>query len=80
MNDQFKMKLKHDTGADTCVVNTDDLQDFRFHVDIKEDNSLLEGYGAGTIKNIGATSLKVAFRDNQSIQNLMLCMHLENHQ
>ena len=53
LNDQFKMKLKVDTGADICVVKTDDLQDFPFHADIKEDNSLLEG----------ATSLKVAFRD-----------------
>ena len=53
------MKLKVDTGA----VNTHDLQDFSFPVDIKEDNSLLEGYGPGTIKNIGATSLKVTFRD-----------------
>ena len=57
------MKLKVDTGADICAVNTDDLQDFPFPVVIKEDNSLLEGYGPGTIKNIGATSLKVAFRD-----------------
>ena len=57
LNDQSKIKLKVDTGADICAVN------FPFHVDIKEDNSLLEGYGPGAIKNIGATSLKVAFRD-----------------
>ena len=63
LNDQFKMKLKVDTGADICAVNTDDLQGFPFPVDIKKDNSLLEGYGPGTIKNIGATSLKVSFRD-----------------
>ena len=57
LNDHFKMKLKVDT-ADICAVNTDDLQDFPFPVDIKEDNSLLEGYGPGTIKNIGATNPK----------------------
>ena len=57
------MKLKVDMGVDICAVNTDDLQDFPFPVDNKEDNSLLEGYGPGTIKNTGATSLKVAFRD-----------------
>ena len=34
-----------------------------FPVDIKKDNSLLEGYGLGTIKNIGVTNLKVTFRD-----------------
>ena len=57
------MKLKVDTGADICALNTDDPQDFPFPVDIKKDNSLLEGYGPGTIKNIGATNLKVTFRD-----------------
>ena len=31
-------------------------------MDIKKDNSLLEGYGPGTIKNIGVTDLKVTFR------------------
>ena len=50
LNDQFKMKLRVDTGADICAMNTDDLQDFPFSVDIKEDNSLLEGCGPGTIK------------------------------
>ena len=57
------MKLNINTGADICAVNTDDLQDFPFPVDIKEDNSLLEGYSPGTIKNIGTTSLKVVLRD-----------------
>ena len=62
LNDLFKMKLEA-TGTDTCAVNTDDLQDFPFPMDIKEDNSLLEGYGPGSLKNIGATSLKVPVRD-----------------
>ena len=55
--------MKVDTGANICAVNKDDLQDFPFAVDIREDNGLLEVYGLGTIKNIGATSLKVALRD-----------------
>ena len=63
LNDQHKMKLKIDTGADICAINTDDLQDFPFPIDIKQDNSLLEGYGPGTIKNIGVTNLKLTFRD-----------------
>ena len=64
LNNQYKRKFKIDTGADICAVNTDDLQDFPFPVDIKKDNSLLEGYGPGTIKNIGVIDLKVTFRDN----------------
>ena len=39
LNDQFKMKLKVDTGTDICSVKTDDLQDFPFPVDIKGDKS-----------------------------------------
>ena len=57
------MKLKVDTGADIYAVNIDDLQDFPFPVDIKKDDCILKGYGPGTIKNIGATDLKVTFRD-----------------
>ena len=63
LNNQYQMELKGDTGADICVVNTDDLQDIPFPVDIKKDDSLLEGYGPGSIKNIGVTDLKVTFRD-----------------
>ena len=63
LNDQHKMKLKVDTGADICAVNIDDLQDFPFSIDIKKDDSILQGYGPGTIKNIGAADLKVTFRD-----------------
>ena len=63
LNDQHKMKLKVDTGADICAVNIDDLQDFPFPIDIKKDDSILQGYGPGTIKNIGAADFKVTFRD-----------------
>ena len=74
LNDQYKRKLKIDTGADICAVNTDDLQDFPFPVDIKKDNSPLEGYGPGTIKNIGVTNLKVTFRD-KSINTTFNIVH-----
>ena len=66
LNDQHKMKLKVHTGADICPVNIDDLQDFPFPVNIKKDDSIVKGYGPGTIKNIGVTDLKVRFR-NKSI-------------
>ena len=47
-------------------MNIDDLQDFPIPVNIKKDDSILKGYGPGTIKNIGVTDLKVTFR-NKSI-------------
>ena len=74
LNDQYKRKFKIDAGADICAVNTDDLQDFPFPVDITKDNSLLEGYGPGTIKNIGVTNLKVTFRD-KSINTTFNIVH-----
>ena len=63
LNDQHKMKLKADTGADILAVNIDDLQDFPFPIDIKKDDRILQGHGPGTIKNIGAADFKVTFRD-----------------
>ena len=65
LNDQHKMKLKVDTGADICAVSINDLQDFPFPVNIKKD-SILKGYSLGTIKNISVTDLNVTFR-NKSI-------------
>ena len=80
LNDQFQMKLKVHTGADICAVNTDDLQDFPFPVDFKEDDSLLEGYGPGTIKNFGVTSLKITFRDRSINTKFNVVYAPENHQ
>ena len=60
------MKLKVDTGADICAVSIDGLQDFPFPVNIKKDDSILKGYGPGTLKDIGVADLKVTFR-NKSI-------------
>ena len=48
------------------ALNIDDLQDFPFPVNIKKVDSILKGYGPGTLKNIGVTDLKVTFR-NKSI-------------
>ena len=56
----------NNTGAEICTVNIDDFQYLIFQVKIKKDNRILKGYGAGTIKNIGLTDLKVTFR-NKSI-------------
>ena len=51
--------MKVDTGADACVITTDDLQELPFPVTIKQSNSILKAYGGGLIQNLGVTTLKV---------------------
>ena len=49
----------------TYVLSTQMIyKTFHFQWTSKKDNSLLEGYGPGTIKNIGIIDPKVTFRDN----------------
>ena len=63
LNDSFKMKFKVDTGADTCVITTDDLQLLPFKWDLVPDSNILTGYGGTRIKNYGTVKLKVRFKD-----------------
>ena len=60
------MSIKVDTGADTCILTTDDLQILPFLPDIKPTNKVLRGYGGSVIDTIGATSLTLAY-GNKSI-------------
>ena len=71
LNDQHKMKLKVDTGADICTVNIDDLQDFPFPIDIKKDDCILKGYGPGIIKTLVLQTWKLHSGTNQSTLNSM---------
>jgi len=59
LNDCHNIKMKVDTGADTCIITTDDLQELPFPITIKKSNSILKGYGGNPIKNLGVTTLKV---------------------
>ena len=63
VNDQHAQKFKVDTGADTCVLTTDDLQTFPFSIDIKPPTSTLRGYSNNPIENIGITVLNISFQD-----------------
>ena len=58
LNDQYDVKMKIDTGADTCILTTDGLEDFPFPVNIKPSNSILKSYGGSHIQNLGVTTLK----------------------
>ena len=58
INDKRRLQMKVDTGADTCVLTTDDLQRLGLSLDIKPCTSVLKSYGGNTIENLGATTLQ----------------------
>jgi len=60
--------MKVDTGADTSILTSDDLQRLGMSVDIKPCSSILKGYGGNHIQNLGTTSLQVTFK-NTSISS-----------
>ena len=59
------MSLKVDTGADTCIITTTDLQLFPF-LSILPCKNVLRGYGGSEIENIGAATLRVSFKDKSA--------------
>ncbi len=72
LNDIFKMKFKVDTGADTCVITTDDLQFLPFKFDIVQDDNILTGYGGTRIKSFGTIKMKVTFKDKSIVTNFYI--------
>ena len=61
-NNIHDMSLKVDTGADTSVITTTDLQHFLFPITILPCSKILKGYGGSMIDNIGAAILKISFK------------------
>ena len=66
INDTRSIPMKVDTGADTCVLTTDDLQKIGLCLDIKPCNVVLKSYGGNTITNLGTTTLKITFKSNSA--------------
>ena len=60
------MSFKVDTGADTCVIITTDLQLFPFSITTLLCKNVLRGFGGSEIENIGAATLKVSFKDKSA--------------
>ena len=65
INKHHSMSLKVDTGADTCIITTTDLQLFPF-LSILPCKNVLRGYGGSQIENIGAATLRVSFKDKSA--------------
>ena len=62
VNEHHSICLKVDTGADTCIITTTDLQLFLFPITILPCKNVLRGYGGSEIENIGAPTLRVSFK------------------
>lgn len=78
INDQSNVKMKVDTGADTCVLTTDDLQNLGLSLDILPCSSVLKGYGGSPINNRGTTNLKVTSK-NKSIWTKFCTVEASGH-
>ena len=63
INGQRSIQMKVDTGADTCILTTEDLQRLGISVEIKPCSSILKSYGGNFIENLGTTTLQITFKD-----------------
>lgn len=67
LNDTCDLNMKIDTGADTCILTTDDLQMLPISINLEPSDSILKGYGGSQIQNLGVTTLKVTY-NSKSIE------------
>ena len=67
LNGSHDIKLKVDTGSDTCTLTSTDLQKSQLAVKIKPSNCILNKYGGGTIKNYGSVRLKISFLNKSTV-------------
>ena len=61
------IKLKVDTGSDTCTLTSTDLQKLQLAVKIKPNNCILNKYGGGMIKIYGSARLKISFLNKSTV-------------
>uniref|UniRef100_A0A3P9KLT8 Gypsy retrotransposon integrase-like protein 1 n=1 Tax=Oryzias latipes TaxID=8090 RepID=A0A3P9KLT8_ORYLA len=67
LNDSYTMNMKIDTGADTCILTTDDLQTLPFEPRITSSDTILSGYGGSIIKNVGVAEIKVSYKQKSIV-------------
>ena len=60
LNHCYDLRMKIDTGADTCILTTNDLQDMPFVPKVKPSSNILKGYGGSSIDNIGVSVVEVS--------------------
>ena len=62
LNDSCHLRLKVDTGSDTCILTQDDMKKIELQASIQDSNCILYNYGGSKIPHIGTTRLKISYR------------------
>ena len=62
LNDSCHLRLKVDTGSDTCILTQDDIKKIELQASVQDSNFILYNYGGSKIPHIGTTSLKISYR------------------
>ena len=62
LNDTAHVRLKVDTGADTCTITEEDLKKANLKVKVQPTDCILYAYGGMKIPHLGTARLKISFR------------------
>ena len=69
LNDQCHLRMKVDTGSDTCLITEEDLNKTKLDVAISQSNCILKNYGGGTIPQLGSVCLKISYRGRSTLSH-----------
>lgn len=72
LNDKYAIKLKVDTGSDTCTLTKEDLKKSQLAIKPKQTNCILKKYGGGIIPNFGSANLKITYRDKSTLADFKI--------
>ena len=72
LNDSYKLKLKVDTGSDTCTLTKMDWQKSQLAVKLTPSRCILNKYGGGTIPNLGSATLKITYRGRSTLADFKI--------
>ena len=72
LNDVHAIRLKMDTGSDTCTLTTEDMERSQLAIDVKPSSCVLNKYGGGTVGNLGRARLKVSCRGKATYANFKI--------
>ena len=69
LNDQCHLRMKVDTGSDTCLITEEDLNKTKLDVAISQSNCILKNYGGGTIPQLGSVCLKISYQGRSTLSH-----------
>ena len=62
LNDKYPLRLKVDTGADTCIITANDLAKLKLPVKLLPSNCVLTNYCGNAIPHQGSVRLKISHK------------------